>query len=167
MGLDIRLDVSPWRVSDECSDATLKQAFNAAAERLDLPYSETIHTQPGSYHGLHRLRRAYAQSRGMTPADGCEWEQSQAAADLHSHLVSHSDADGYYIPDDLNGPSHWLPGAATKFHAGHFVSVGSSQRLLAELQSFDPVAFGVHEEWDAVFVVAVASVVCRRVLYFT
>ena len=55
MGLDIRVNVTPGQVADECSE---------------------------------------------TPADGCEWEGTQAAIDLHSHLISHGDSEGYYLPDD-------------------------------------------------------------------
>lgn len=168
MGLDIRINVMPCRVLEECEDAALLAAFRAAVDRLELDYEEPIRTRPGSYHGLHRLRRAYAESLGLTGYDATsEWEQSVDDSRIAtSHLIQHSDCDGYYLPDDFPEPA-WLTVPKGAYVGRHCISVGSSVRLLAELQSFDPVARDVQEEWDSVFVTAVASVVRREVVRFT
>ncbi|MGW1107681.1 hypothetical protein [Streptomyces sp. NPDC002540] len=51
-----------------------------------------------------------------------------------SHLLCHSDSDGYYVPVDFDDPL-FLPAEAEVEGAG---MVGSSQRLLAELSGIAP-----------------------------
>ncbi|MFD6826769.1 hypothetical protein ACFWC5_41585 [Streptomyces sp. NPDC060085] len=88
------------------------------------------------YEYLIHLRRAFAlSSAGMavTPATATSKEQYTQdlqvvrgqTSILYSHLLLHGGVDGYYIPVPLPEPA---------IRAGH--SVGSSQRLIAELTSF-------------------------------
>ena len=84
-----------------------------------------------------------------------------------SHLVNHSDCEGYYLPDDFPEPQ-WIRTTGERESA---LSVGSSVRLLSELtellESKDewPDEFGWR--WDALFVAAIASVVSRSVIVFS
>jgi hypothetical protein len=83
------------------------------------------------YSFLHYLRRAYAclaqdlpiRTGELTVAD--ESLAADEASMLSSHLLVHSDAEGYYVPIDFADPVFHddLPGCM----------LGSSQRLLAEL----------------------------------
>ena len=166
MGLSISISVMPCSVLEECEDAALLAQFRAAVDRLELDYEEPIHTRPGGYGGLHRLRRVYAKSLGLDPSrNGCAWEQEIGDGRIAaSHLVQHSDVDGYYLPDEFPLPD-WIP-----VPERHCISIGSSVRLLAELQAIaidSRHTESVQEEWDAVFVPAVASVVCREIVRFT
>ncbi|MFE6814846.1 hypothetical protein [Streptomyces sp. NPDC057675] len=89
-----------------------------------------------SYEYLTYLRRAFALSRtgsAVTPATTANEEQYKRDQQVvqgqtsifYSHLLLYAGVDGYYIPVDFQEPA---------IRAGH--SVGSSQRLLAELASF-------------------------------
>nr|CEL19162.1 SCH10.02, hypothetical protein, len: 221 aa; unknown function, probable CDS suggested by positional base preference, GC frame analysis and amino acid composition [Kibdelosporangium sp. MJ126-NF4]CTQ95037.1 SCH10.02, hypothetical protein, len: 221 aa; unknown function, probable CDS suggested by positional base preference, GC frame analysis and amino acid composition [Kibdelosporangium sp. MJ126-NF4] len=89
------------------------------------------HTSFG-YSTVHFLRRAYALTKAGRPVTPVftipDMEQdSHVVADeaemFESHLLCHSDADGYYVPVDFETPEV----VDEQF-------VGSSQRLLAELR---------------------------------
>ncbi|MEW6304237.1 MAG: hypothetical protein AB1705_12240 [Verrucomicrobiota bacterium] len=57
------------------------------------------------------------------------WFKSAPIQRCFDHLIIHSDAEGYYIPQDF--PSVLIPGPAFPIAGG---MLGSSQRLLAECQ---------------------------------
>ena len=100
------------------------------------------------YSFLHYLRRAYARQAkdaqwmatpladGDDPANNPALEEQSES--LGSHLVCHSDAEGFYLPIDFpdplfaDSPESDVPGGI----------VGSSQRLLAELVLVAP-ALGI------------------------
>ncbi|MBC7808883.1 MAG: hypothetical protein H7145_22345 [Akkermansiaceae bacterium] len=90
------------------------------------------------YSFLHYLRRAYAFQREglpLTPAgDRISKADDNAIEDagsgFDSHLLMHSDAEGFYVPVDFDEPifSDDVPGAM----------LGSSQGLLRELVKVAP-----------------------------
>jgi hypothetical protein len=95
------------------------------------------------YSWLHALRRAYAQvllrpSKALQPLpadeDGADEPAVGSFSDVSSHLLTHSDAEGFYVPVDFTEVivDESLPGGL----------LGSSQRLLAELRRVAP-AIGV------------------------
>lgn len=99
------------------------------------------------YGFLHRLRRVAARRledpdwEAMPPADG-EDPAEDAAVDeeqglMRSHLICHSDVEGYYVPIDFD---EVLLDDSEEIAGGGLV--GSSQRLLAELQAVAP-ALGI------------------------
>lgn len=95
------------------------------------------------YGALHRLRRAVAYARqrpqdfGPMPADGDPLEPELIEEELmyrmDSHLICHSDVEGYYVPIDFDMPLHdmtdQLPGGI----------LGSSRRALDELRATAPL----------------------------
>jgi hypothetical protein len=94
------------------------------------------HTASFSYSYLHYLRRAFAhvhQNTKLTPAPA-DYDPSsdlvvdKAAAMFDTHLLCHSDTEGYYVPVDfheviVDTDRRGLTGG----------SLGSTQRLMAEL----------------------------------
>jgi len=147
----------------ECDQEELEWAekdfviINAVLAEAGLP----AHTEPKSlpalesraqldgfpYSFLHYLRRAYARRKAdpawlATPLadnqDPAEDEALQAEYDyLDSHLVCHSDAEGYYVPVDFNevlfdSEEVGLPGGM----------LGSTYRLMEELVLVAP-ALGI------------------------
>ncbi len=163
MGLDISVNVTPKEVLDsyELKDhPELLRLFQQACEREMLKEDETISTRPGSYSGLHRLRTAYAEHKGIkTDGKPTEWQTGNVL--LESHLVHHSDCDGWYLPDDFDKPILQESGRTV-------TSIGSSKRLLAELRELDreKMQEWAASAWDAVFVAAVASVFCDEPIKF-
>lgn len=106
---------------------------------------ETLATQPHSnaadsypYSFLHYLRRAYALQREGYPLTPAGDRLSKADNDViedagslfDSHLLMHSDAEGFYVPVEFDEPifSDDVPGAM----------LGSSPRLLRELVKVAP-----------------------------
>lgn len=98
------------------------------------------------YSALYCLHRVYARCQAGLPvtpvSDMAEVEADDevvsAERDMfESHLLYHSDVDGYYIPVDFDIPEL----------IGDDERVGSSQGLLAELQSCAP-AIGIRLEPD-------------------
>jgi hypothetical protein len=157
------------------------------------------HVSSFPYSFLHYLRRAYAWAverpgTPLEPAEDLSVEDEQlidvASAGMDSHLLCHSDAEGFYVPVDLREPlfdveDKGVPGGV----------VGSSQGLLRELQRVAPMlgiqlgpqgtladeeAQHVHEEsmqegqpffreklvWLALYECAQASVTHRTALCF-
>jgi hypothetical protein len=103
------------------------------------------HVSSFPYSFLHYLRRAFARLReglAVTPVpEGADPTADPAIADasstFDSHLLCHSDCEGYYVPiafDDVifDPDDRGLPGGM----------LGSSQRLLAELHEVAP-AIGI------------------------
>lgn len=165
MGLDIWVAARPDKVLEnyELEDQPeLKRLFKEACVALGLASDQEISTRPGSYSGIHRVRTAYAKMKGIdTGEDHAEWQRKDDVLP-DSHLVHHSDCDGYYLPSDFIKPIR------ADQDGNGCVSIGSSVRLLAELRELDRAKLEEYTQraWDAVFVPAVASVFMRRVIYF-
>ena len=161
MGLDIRVRVTADEVLENL--ASLKN-FEMQAKAVDLLENmgpELICVRPGSYSGLHDVRVSYGRlhGRNLFPA-----ELSKVFP--NSHLINHSDCDGWYLPDDFVDPV-WIQEG--------LLSVGSSQALLREVWELHgkmPLLWesiyvdGVVYAWEAVFIAAVASVVTRTPIEF-
>jgi hypothetical protein len=88
---------------------------------------------------LHRLRgfALYCEREGRAPtvdeaSSGYplleQLYDGKIGTEWYPHLVDHSDEDGYYVPADFAKP-------VNAFYDGEVVSIGSAQRLLAELNS--------------------------------
>ncbi|MFE0459979.1 hypothetical protein ACFW1A_12100 [Kitasatospora sp. NPDC058965] len=101
------------------------------------------------YSYLSKLRRVYVLHRvgePVTGVRGVDEEQFEDEMELvdeetylfDSHLLCHSDCEGYYIPTDFTDPL-FLPTGSGVSGGG---MVGSSGGLLAELQGF-AAAIGV------------------------
>lgn len=98
--------------------------------------------QPYSY--LHYLRRAVAIARqapaefGPAPADYDPNTDPRIDRELcvrmDSHLICHSDCEGYYVPQDFPDPLYDLDGDGLPGGI-----LGSSQRALAELVQVAPL----------------------------
>ncbi|GLX02771.1 hypothetical protein [Microtetraspora sp. NBRC 16547] len=110
------------------------------------------HAASFSYGYLHYLRRVFALMRReepVTPISSQEelsrddYKVKDETLDLYSHLLCHSDCDGYYVPVDFYDPL-FLPDDAGISGGG---MVGSSHRLLAELRECAPV-IGIQIEED-------------------
>jgi hypothetical protein len=106
------------------------------------PAKARRHVGSFPYSFLHYLRRAYAyvhEDEPLTPlAEGDDPNDDpmveEANVLLDSHLLCHSDAEGYYVPFDFENiiVDDAIPGGM----------VGSSQRLFAELVAVAP-AIGI------------------------
>lgn len=164
MGLDIRVNVTVAQMRKNLSklDNGIQQS-EALRIMLNMDDDKTIVTQPGSYRGLHVVREVYAEMR--------EWPEYSTAlpfneAHSSSHLMNHSDCDGWYLPERFDLPQ-WIPRSEGK----DSISVGSSYKLLEELTSMlaakDKWPESLHWRWDAVFIAAVASVVCHCPIEFS
>lgn len=109
----------------------------------------TVTTKPRRHCGsfpysfLHYLRRAFAyvrEGQPLTPADdnpSADPAIEEASTLFDTHLLCHSDAEGYYVPIDFSDvifdlEERGLPGG----------SLGSTQRLMAELVETAP-AIGI------------------------
>ncbi|GAA1959687.1 hypothetical protein [Kitasatospora viridis] len=154
MGLSI--SVGLLGTPDMRDDArTLHRALEAAGVAWREPAGADASFSAGfPYSFLTGLRRVYALHRlgePVTPARRVSPEQYEEDLELvdeetylfDSHLLCHSDCEGYYIPVDLGDPlflpaDSGVPGGAM---------VGSSQNLLTELHSFAP-ALGIHPNPD-------------------
>ncbi|ALG06542.1 hypothetical protein [Kibdelosporangium phytohabitans] len=141
MGLAI--SVGPGEYEEEFDElsAGLKELgveWSAPTVRGDLS-GRAAHMSFG-YSTVHFLRRAYALTkagRPVTPVSTIpDMEQdsdvvAEEAEMFESHLLCHSDSDGYYVPVDFETPEV----VDDQF-------VGSSQRLLVELR-FCAAALGI------------------------
>jgi hypothetical protein len=106
------------------------------------PAKARRHVGSFPYSFLHYLRRAYAYvhedepltplAEGVDPNDDPMVEEANVLLD--SHLLCHSDAEGYYVPFDFENiiVDDAIPGGM----------IGSSQRLFAELVAVAP-AIGI------------------------
>lgn len=166
MGLDIHVDVLAGDILTEIDDWK-DDAQRREARRVfcEMEPNQPIHVRTGSYHGLHLLRQQYAKLKGW-PIDD-EYHVPIYSETQNSHLVNHSDCEGYYLPDDFPEPQ-WITSSAEN---GFQLSVGSSVRLLAELSELLTVRDNWPEDfgwrWDNLFAAAFASVVSRRVIRFS
>jgi hypothetical protein len=114
--------------------------------RFTAPIVSRAQRSSFSYRSLHYLRRVYAHVAGdpnwraEALREGVDPTKDPVLDDAYSHfnnhLICHSDAEGYYVPQDFEevifDDSDTVPGGM----------VGSSQRLLRELRSLAP-ALGI------------------------
>ncbi|WP_431951926.1 hypothetical protein [Nocardia lijiangensis] len=108
------------------------------------PGRATMTSMP--YSALYCLQRVYARNNAGLPvtpvSDMEEVEEDEAVAHernmFESHLIYHSDVDGYYIPVDFDIP---------ELIGDDYERVGSSQGLLGELRHCAP-AIGIRLEPD-------------------
>ena len=126
--------------------ATLAQAgITGYREPERVPQTMRAHCDSFPYSFLHYLRRCYALLREGKPITVAEDDDAlkvdddlveELSIDSSSHLLCHSDAEGYYVPVDFAEPLF-----------SDEESIGSSQRLLAELREVGP-HIGVKLEAD-------------------
>ncbi|WP_310422037.1 hypothetical protein [Chamaesiphon sp. VAR_48_metabat_135_sub] len=109
-------------------------------ESVELPYRGE--SDNFSYSSIHYLRRAYVHMcKGfeVIPFDGEYASKDRLLAaeydspSIYSHLVYHSDCEGFYVP--VNFPSPLIPAVEDDVLGG---IVGSSYCLLRELVSVAP-----------------------------
>lgn len=114
----------------------VENGLSAHTEPEELPELEFHGLHEFSYSTLHYLRRAYAYlQEGLPIPDGDLTPEHDAlildqSSMLDSHLLCHSDAEGYYGPQDFADPifDEALTGGI----------VGSSQALARELLGLAP-----------------------------
>jgi hypothetical protein len=152
MGLAVSVGVLPYlALHDAEGFESSRRAFSRLSQALvaeGISWHEPELTDPPadlgfgggfsySYlHRLHRIRALMSLGEPVTPApepgtaqyDRDEEKIEGEAGILDSHLLCHSDCEGYYVPVDFSDPL-FLP--ADQVTGGGMV--GSSQRLLAEL----------------------------------
>lgn len=164
MGLGVTVGVLEAFAGDEDALAHFRKQFTlletALAEQGRAGYREpervirvgrpTVDSFPYSF--LHYLRRAYAlfvSGKTVTPAADEEALERDAAvvedeaSMLSSHLLCHSDCDGYYVP--VQFPDPLFVDEALGVAGGGMV--GSTQRLFSELLRVAP-AIGVRISAD-------------------
>lgn len=152
MGLAIVVDVLGGLKDDPEGHAAARAELDRLGERLEakgLPpwrEPETVSVRPRahvdsfSYSTIHFLRRALAWTRAseapleptggeLTPDDDALVRDE--AAMLDSHLICHSDADGWYVPIPMGEPVFLGDEIAGRV-------VGSSVCLLDELAEVAP-----------------------------
>ena len=122
---------------DRLNKVLKKQGLAEHKEPEKLPRLSRQSVSSYPYSFLHYLRRAFACVVEGKPLRTGEMSQrdmdfvSDVAIDLmDSHLLSHSDAEGYYVPQDFADPlcDDSLPGSFA----------GSLPRLLKELERVAP-----------------------------
>ncbi len=167
MGLDISVNVLAKAVREALKYSDFGVKHPEAALKLITedrhPDDDIIHTRPGSYSGLHRVRAAYIAIKGLDQEPKVT-DENRGIPESHksSHLLNHSDCEGWYLPDDFS-EIFWYDQ----------ITIGSSVRLLSELEDMEleraklpsaPYNWG--HSWDQVYIAAVASVVCRQPIKF-
>ncbi len=118
-----------------------EEKLPAHVEPTEIRTRMRAHTGSFPYSFLHYLRRAFAyvhEEMILTPvADGEDPSEDEAIEEastlFDTHLLCHSDAEGYYVPVDFEDvifdpDDRGLPGG----------SLGSTQRLMAELVEAAP-----------------------------
>jgi len=137
---------------DELSAELANQGVNWVEPRGTLVPPRRANYGIFPYSSLHCLRRVLAliaDDKPVTPLHGAELSPADEAQvekmtqEAESHLLCHSDYEGYYVPVDLDMPV-LLPEASSTIGGG---MVGSSQGLLAELRRCAP-ALGIRLEDD-------------------
>ncbi len=176
MGLGVGVGVLA-EVDDEEEAAEYRVEFDAlsaalAAEGVSWREPEGVTVPPMRenfggfpYSWLHFLRRVLAlvdDGQPVTPVAGPELSAeddaqiNELAIMFESHLVCHSDCDGYYIPVDFKCPL-FLPEEAGVAGGG---MVGSSQGLLTELRRCAP-AIGIRLDDDGSLSDVEAARLCK------
>jgi hypothetical protein len=162
MGLSIEVGiVADLLVNDEEGAEHFQQEFSALSRHLTSIHLQP-HVEPPDvevwsgdmhgYSGLHYLRRlaAHLHYTQTLPAPGDEnsargallqryytdfdRSDTQQAFGAYDHLIIHSDAEGYYIPQDFERVI--IPGESCPVAGG---MVGSSQRLRKECEKIAAV----------------------------
>ena len=125
---------------DELAASLAQAGIAGYREPERVPDTMRAHCDSFPYSFLHYLRRCYALLREGKPitvaADADDDLVEELSIDSSSHLLCHSDAEGYYVPVDFDEPLF-----------SDEESIGSSQRLLAELREVGP-HIGVKLEAD-------------------
>lgn len=126
------------------NEVLVAQGLSEHHEPEKLPSMKRRSVTGYPYSFLHYLRRAFAcvvrrkpvRTGQMTDAD-FNFVQDVAVDLMDSHLLSHSDAEGFYVPQPFHEPlcDNRLPGGF----------VGSIPQLLKELKRVAP-AIGIHLE---------------------
>ena len=135
-------------------------------QELDFLHESDEHHYSGEfpYGYLMHLRRAFTLTRLgelVTPVADTSDEQYQLDKEkvmdettiCDSHLLSHADYAGYYIPVDFDDPEY-----LSEMTEDGAEMVGSSQQLLAELVSFAP-SIGIQLDEEGVLTVAQEEIV--------
>lgn len=166
MGLDIHVDVLAGdllTVIDDWKDPV--QRKEARRIFCDMEPNQPIHVRTGSYHGLHLIRQQYAKLKGWQIDDTYHVPINKQST--LSHLVNHSDCEGYYLPVDFPQPT-WI---STTREPESALSIGSSQRLLEELCEMLPNRESWPDDfawrWDNLFAAAFSSVASHRPIRFS
>ena len=174
MGLSIRVPVSISVIEsllddDGVDDTAVRAQLNRVIDVVPVGGGDSaIVFHPGGYSGLHTLRAEYARVKRL------KFVSNPGSTDIDykdkdvrkSHLLNHSDSDGWYIPEEFPDPILLLKSGT----ANDYLSIGSSNRLLAELMEISATLFelqGAQEIWDGVFLCAAASVLTRTPIEFT
>jgi len=125
---------------DELAASLAQAGIAGYREPERVPDAMRAHCDSFPYSFLHYLRRCYALLREGNPITVAEDADDdlveELSIDSSSHLLCHSDAEGYYVPVDFDEPLF-----------SDEESIGSSQRLLAELREVGP-HIGVKLEAD-------------------
>ncbi|MCA9637810.1 MAG: hypothetical protein KC420_17405 [Myxococcales bacterium] len=158
MGLAITVGMLASVAGDDEGVAYYRRQFTALAGALEaagvVGYDEPErvarglqrpHVSSFPYSFLHYLRRAYARVKAgmeVTPVDAAGLAADDGLVEdeammFSSHLLCHSDAEGYYVPVDFSEPLFLEDPAVS---GGGMI--GSSQRLLGELREIAP-ALGI------------------------
>lgn len=160
MGLAITVGVLSDLLENDPEGAEWMEEDLAAANALLAANKLPVHVEPRDplpeasrcscnsfgYSSLHYLRRSYAHLakdptwRASELAEGADPTKDpvlgEVTSEMQSHLVCHSDAEGFYLPIDfvqvLVDEEGELPGGM----------LGSTQRLMAELVTVAP-ALGI------------------------
>lgn len=99
MGLDILVKTTGKEVReslsyDDCGVQDRSFALSLINEK-DFPDKENIHTRPGGYGGLHRVRQDFIRENGLeNEPTTLDKDHSVKASHRGYHLLSHSDCDG-------------------------------------------------------------------------
>ena len=152
---------------DRLSEVLVENGLSPHREPVDIgtaPPSEACFSFPYSF--LHYLRRVYAHYRRDPSFRALPLPESEDAGDdpvleaayddTSSHLICHSDCEGYYVPQPFNHVIVADDGRVTG------AIVGSSQKLLAELIEVTPAlglasGAGAFDESEAKRTIAQAS----------
>ena len=156
MGLDITVNVSKSEVLDclKYDDDLVNHPELARSIIADTKH-DFIHTQPGSYNGLHIVRQEFIKLHNLEP------EKSLFIPESHRkyHLLNFSDCEGWYLPCEFE----------QVFWTENSYSIGSSYKLLNDLESMELLRATNPEwgwRWDALYLPAVASVVTNTPIRF-
>jgi len=173
MGLHIRVMASPQNVVDRLHRELAYRGSDKDRVEKDIAHvvrmvesalvdqDDIISVSVGCYSNLPDLRRAYAKHRGMK-VDADHYPVFEGEA-VMTHLINHSDCSGYYVPCRFGLPV-----------LTNDLSVGSSLALLEELRYLEGVDGALDEgkkpdlrhPWDCLYIAALASTLCREVIYF-
>jgi hypothetical protein len=121
-----------------------KSGLKGYVEPVELEVKLAPHTSSFPYSFIHYLRRAFAHARtGVEQVPPCPKGKDPAndpliddelTLHMDSHLVCHSDAEGFYVPVDFEDVLY--PDEEDGIAGG---MVGSSYALLRELRQVAPV----------------------------